>query len=172
MFWTRTTGWVSWAGRPGHRHRDADPGGRRRPGGSLSILVISAVVPLAIGLLNNFHFDFERLRHVQDATISSEPRRSRQSDGRPVPIKKEKYHVKSICFLGYSRDDRDWGCHCFLLLAYMWLVLQRVAQTLDDPDEGKSEGFGNSFVGAMIAVIASSLAIAAYGFAPHFFTLE
>jgi|SRR5260370_38814604 hypothetical protein len=56
----------------------------------------------------------------------------------------------------------------FFYLRYMWLVLQRVAQTLDDPDDGMSDGFGHSFVGAIIAVIASSLAIAAYGFAPQF----
>jgi hypothetical protein len=56
----------------------------------------------------------------------------------------------------------------FFYLRYMWLVLQRVAQTLDDPDDGMSDGFGYSFVGAIIAVIASSLAIAAYGFAPQF----
>jgi hypothetical protein len=54
----------------------------------------------------------------------------------------------------------------FLYLRYMWLVLQRVAKTLDDPDDGKSDGFGYSFLGAIIAVIASSLAIMAYGFAP------
>jgi cobalamin synthase len=52
-------------------------------------------------------------------------------------------------------------------LRYMWLVLQRVAQTLDDPDDGKSDGFSHSFVGAIIAVIASSLAIIAYGLAPQ-----
>ncbi|MBV8277797.1 MAG: hypothetical protein JO170_21385 [Verrucomicrobia bacterium] len=56
----------------------------------------------------------------------------------------------------------------FFYLRYMWLVLQRVSKTLDDPDEGKTDGFRHSFVGAIIAVIASSLAIAAYGFAPHF----
>jgi len=55
----------------------------------------------------------------------------------------------------------------FFYLRYMWLVLQRVAKTLDDPDDGKSDGFGYSFVGAIIAVIASSLAIIAYGFAPQ-----
>jgi hypothetical protein len=55
----------------------------------------------------------------------------------------------------------------FFYLRYMWLVLQRVAQTLDDPDDGKSDGFGHSFIGAIIAVIASSLAIVAYGFAPQ-----
>jgi hypothetical protein len=41
--------------------------------GSLSILAISAVVPLAIGLLNNLRFDFNRLRQVEDATVSSPP---------------------------------------------------------------------------------------------------
>ena len=56
----------------------------------------------------------------------------------------------------------------FFYLRYMWLVLQRVAQTLDDPDDGKNDRFGHSFVGAIIAVVASSLAIAAYGFAPLF----
>jgi len=56
----------------------------------------------------------------------------------------------------------------FFYLRYMWLVLQRVSKTLDDPDDGKSDGFGHSFIGAIIAVIASSLAIAAYGFAPQF----
>jgi hypothetical protein len=55
----------------------------------------------------------------------------------------------------------------FFYLRYMWLVLQRVAQTLDDPDDGKSDGFGHSFIGAIIAVLASSLAIIAYGFAPQ-----
>lgn len=52
-------------------------------------------------------------------------------------------------------------------LRYMWLVLQRVAKTLDDPDEGESDGFGYSFIGAIVAVVASSLAIVAYGFAPQ-----
>jgi len=56
-------------------------------------------------------------------------------------------------------------------LRYMWLVLQRVSKTLDDPDDGKVDGFGHSFLGATIAVIASSLAIAAYGFAPPFLYL-
>jgi fatty acid desaturase len=56
----------------------------------------------------------------------------------------------------------------FFYLRYMWLVLQRVSKTLDDPDDGKNDGFARSFIGAMIAVIASSLAIAGYGFAPQF----
>jgi len=58
-----------------------------------------------------------------------------------------------------------------LYLRYMWLVLGRVAETLDDPDDGQSDSFGYSFLGAIIAVIASSLAIIAYGFAPQFLYL-
>ena len=59
----------------------------------------------------------------------------------------------------------------FFYLRYMWLVLQRVSKTLDDPDDGKSDGFAHSFIGAIIAVIASSLAIVAYGLAPQFLYL-
>jgi hypothetical protein len=55
----------------------------------------------------------------------------------------------------------------FFYLRYMWLALQRAAKTLDDPDDGQSDAFGYSFVGAIIAVIASSLAIIAYGIAPQ-----
>jgi hypothetical protein len=55
----------------------------------------------------------------------------------------------------------------FFYLRYMWLALQRAAKTLDDPDDEQSDGFAHSFVGAIIAVIASSLAIIAYGFAPQ-----
>jgi hypothetical protein len=58
-----------------------------------------------------------------------------------------------------------------LYLRYMWLVLKRVAKTLDDPDDGQSDGFGYSFFGAIIAAAASSLAIIAYGFAPQFLYL-
>ena len=58
-----------------------------------------------------------------------------------------------------------------LYLRYMWLVLRRVAKTLDDPDDGQSDSFGYSFLGAIIAVAASSLAIIAYGFAPQFLSL-
>ena len=55
----------------------------------------------------------------------------------------------------------------FFYLRSMWLVLQRVAQTLDDPDDGSGDDFGYSFAGAVIAVIASSLTIVGYGFAPQ-----
>jgi hypothetical protein len=59
----------------------------------------------------------------------------------------------------------------FFYLRYMWLALQRVARTLDDPDDGESDSFGYSFVGAIIAVVASSLTIVLYGFAPQFLYL-
>jgi Na+/proline symporter len=39
--------------------------------GSLSILAISAVVPLVIGLANSRRYDFEQLRHVKDAAIAA-----------------------------------------------------------------------------------------------------
>jgi hypothetical protein len=54
-------------------HRYADPGGRWR----FMALVIhpgnQRVVPVAIGFLNNLDFDFNQLRQVKDAIISSEP---------------------------------------------------------------------------------------------------
>jgi hypothetical protein len=53
-------------------------------------------------------------------------------------------------------------------LRYMWLVLQRVAVTLNDPDEGQSDRFAHSFVGAIVAVLSSALAISSYGYAPQF----
>jgi hypothetical protein len=53
-------------------------------------------------------------------------------------------------------------------LRYMWLVLQRVAVTLNDPDEGESDRFGHSFLGAVVAVLGSALAISSYGYAPQF----
>jgi len=59
----------------------------------------------------------------------------------------------------------------FFYLRYMWLALQRVARTLDDPDDGERDSFGYSFVGAIIAVVTSSLTIVIYGFAPQFLYL-
>jgi hypothetical protein len=53
-------------------------------------------------------------------------------------------------------------------LRYMWLALQRVAVTLNDPDEGQSDSFGHSFIGAIVAVLSSALAISSYGYAPQF----
>jgi Na+/proline symporter len=41
--------------------------------GSLSILAISAAVPLVIGYSRNLRFNFERLRHVKDAALYSAP---------------------------------------------------------------------------------------------------
>ena len=55
-----------------------------------------------------------------------------------------------------------------LYLRNMWLVLQRTADTLDEPEDGRSDAFAHSFLGAVVAVIASWLAIASYGLAPVF----
>ena len=53
-------------------------------------------------------------------------------------------------------------------LRSMWLVLQRTAETLDEPEDTRPDAFAYSFVGAVIAVFASWLAIAAYGASPIF----
>lgn len=53
-------------------------------------------------------------------------------------------------------------------LRNMWLVLQRTAETLDEPDDNRPDAFSYSFVGAIVAVVASWLAIAAYGVSPIF----
>lgn len=53
-------------------------------------------------------------------------------------------------------------------LRNMWLVLQRTAETLDEPDDKRPDAFAHSFVGAVVAVVASWLAIAAYGASPIF----
>src|SRR5258708_37822112 len=55
----------------------------------------------------------------------------------------------------------------FFYLRYMWLVLQRGSKTLDNPDDGKRDGFAYSFIGAIIAVISSSPAVIGYDFAPQ-----
>jgi hypothetical protein len=51
-------------------------------------------------------------------------------------------------------------------LRNMWLVLQRTAETLDEPDDNRPGAFAYSFIGAVIAVVVSWLAIAAYGASP------
>jgi hypothetical protein len=53
-------------------------------------------------------------------------------------------------------------------LRNMWLVLQRTAETLDEPEDKRPDAFAYSFVGAVVAVVASWLAIAAYGASPIF----
>jgi hypothetical protein len=53
-------------------------------------------------------------------------------------------------------------------LRYAWLALRRSAVTLTEPDDQKNDRFAYSFGGAIFAVIASSLAIASYGFSPLF----
>jgi fatty acid desaturase len=50
----------------------------------------------------------------------------------------------------------------------MWLVLQRTAETLDQPEDKRPDAFAYSFVGAIVAVVASWLAIASYGLSPIF----
>jgi fatty acid desaturase len=53
-------------------------------------------------------------------------------------------------------------------LRNMWLVLQRTAETLDQPEDKRPDAFAYSFLGAIVAVVASWLAIAAYGASPIF----
>lgn len=53
-------------------------------------------------------------------------------------------------------------------LRFMGFALLRASATLDDPDDGKTDAFTYSFAGAIFAVIASSLAIASYGYGPQF----
>ena len=48
------------------------------------------------------------------------------------------------------------------------MCLQRTADTLDQPEDKRPDAFAYSFLGAMVSVVASSLAIAAYGLAPIF----
>ena len=71
LFWSRTTGW----GFVGGTVLAIAIGMPIRAAtgdlwGSLAILGISGAVPILVGLVNNFRFDFERLRYVTDATIS------------------------------------------------------------------------------------------------------
>jgi Na+/proline symporter len=71
LFWSRTTGWGFVGGTVlaiaiGMPIRAASGD----LWGSLAILGISGAVPILVGLVNNFRFDFERLRYVTDATIS------------------------------------------------------------------------------------------------------
>jgi hypothetical protein len=53
-------------------------------------------------------------------------------------------------------------------LRNMWLVLQRTTETLDQPEDKRPDAFAYSFLGAIVAVVASWLAIAAYGVSPIF----
>ncbi|WP_116136993.1 hypothetical protein [Trinickia diaoshuihuensis] len=52
-------------------------------------------------------------------------------------------------------------------LRYMWLALQRAIASNDEPEDGRPDQFGKSFAGAVIAVLASSAAITAYGLGPR-----
>jgi Na+/proline symporter len=71
LFWSRMTGWGFVAGTLlaiaiGMPIRSATGD----LWGSISILAISAVVPLVIGVLSGRHYDFGLLRHVKDAAIA------------------------------------------------------------------------------------------------------
>jgi hypothetical protein len=52
-------------------------------------------------------------------------------------------------------------------LRYMWAALQQSVRTRDEPDEGIDK-YHFSLVGAIVSVIASSAAIAAYGLGAAF----
>jgi hypothetical protein len=53
----------------------------------------------------------------------------------------------------------------FGYLRYMWASLQKAVETRDETDEG-NDRYHFSFAGAVIAVVASSGAIAFYGASP------
>jgi len=55
----------------------------------------------------------------------------------------------------------------FFYLRYMWLALQRAIESNAKPEDPRPDRFGRSFIGAVIAVIVSSTAIAAYGRGPQ-----
>ena len=52
-------------------------------------------------------------------------------------------------------------------LRFMWASLQKAVATRDDTDSGEDR-YHFSFAGALIAVVASSAAIAVYGLSPVF----
>jgi len=56
-------------------------------------------------------------------------------------------------------------------LRAMGLALRRAAIERDVPDDGQNDAYVHSFVGAIIAVAASSLTIALYGAGPQFLYL-
>jgi hypothetical protein len=56
-------------------------------------------------------------------------------------------------------------------LRYMWSALQRAVLSINKPEDGRTDAFAHSFIGAIVAVVASSLAIASYGLSPQFLYL-
>jgi hypothetical protein len=58
----------------------------------------------------------------------------------------------------------------FFYLRYMWGSLQKAVRTREDPDTGKDQ-YHLSFAGAVVSVLASSAAIAAYGLGPALLAL-
>jgi hypothetical protein len=55
----------------------------------------------------------------------------------------------------------------YAYLRFMWGSLQNAVQTRDETDAGQDR-YHFSFIGAIIAVVASSAAIASYGLGPAF----
>ena len=53
----------------------------------------------------------------------------------------------------------------YFYLTNMWSALQKAVRTRDDADHGKDR-FRHSLIGAVVAVIASALAIVIYGAGP------
>jgi hypothetical protein len=53
----------------------------------------------------------------------------------------------------------------FFYLRFMWAALQKAVRTRDEPDGGKDQ-YHFSFAGAVLSVVASSAAIAAFGAGP------
>ena len=130
-------------------------------GGQLAILAISGVVPLVIGLVGQPRVTISGgCGQVRDATIVVPRRNSpagRQTNGKTgnmsdlfvSPLTAATIVVGAVIAIFYLRN--------------MWLVLQRTAATLDEPDDKRPDAFAYSFAGAVVAVVASWLAIAAYG---------
>jgi putative exporter of polyketide antibiotics len=58
-----------------------------------------------------------------------------------------------------------------IYLRYMWLALERAAETVDVPDDSIPDAFGHNFLAAVAAVVASALTITLYGIAPQFLYL-
>lgn len=50
-------------------------------------------------------------------------------------------------------------------LRFMWRALQAAIRTRDQPDSGQDR-YARSFLGAIVAVVGSSAAVAAYGWGP------
>lgn len=56
-------------------------------------------------------------------------------------------------------------------LRYMWLALQKTIRSHAKPEDSRPDRFGRSLAGAVVAVVASSLAIASFGQGPKWLYL-